>query len=90
MIEKQETKQEVISKDVKEVKDTKEIKKEKSNAFDDVELIVAYSQLAILTLQNSGSELTPKSIREEIKMFHKRFNTKEIKRLVNILVKEKK
>lgn len=48
---------------------------------------IAYAQLAIYTLQNSGTEITSKELGREIKMLHKKFGTKEVKRLANIIGK---
>lgn len=56
----------------------------------DFDTSIAYAQLALHTLQNSGTEITPKELRSEIKMLQKKFGTKEVKGLVNIIVKEKK
>lgn len=56
----------------------------------DFDTSIAYAQLALHTLQHSGTEITPKELRSEIKMLQKKFGTKEVKRLVNIIVKEKK
>lgn len=56
----------------------------------DIETAIAYAQLAVHTLQNSGTELSAKSLHSEIKMLHDKFGTKEVKRLVNTIVKGKK
>lgn len=56
----------------------------------DIELITAYAQMAFFTLQNSGTEITPKVIKSEIKMFYGKFGNKEVKRLANIIMKEKR
>lgn len=56
----------------------------------DIDTAIAYAQLAVHTLQNSATEITPKELRSEIKMLNSKFGTKEVKRLVNIIVKEKK
>lgn len=56
----------------------------------DFETSIAYAQLALHTLQNSGTEITPKELRSEIKMLQKKLGAKDVKRLVNIIVKEKK
>ena len=56
----------------------------------DLELIIAYAQMAVFTLQNSGTEITAKSLKSEIKMFYEKFGDKEVKRLANIIMKEKK
>lgn len=55
-----------------------------------METAIAYAQLALHTLQNSVTEITPKELRNEIKMLHEKFGTKEVKRLANIIVKGKK
>ncbi|MGN1310383.1 MAG: hypothetical protein ACI4VP_01515 [Clostridia bacterium] len=56
----------------------------------DLDTAIAYAQLAVHTLQNSGTEITPKELRSEIKMLNKKFGTKEVIRLTNIIVKGKK
>ena len=56
----------------------------------DLDTAIAYAQLAVHTLQNSGTEITPKKLRSEIKMLNKKFGTKEVIRLTNIIVKGKK
>ena len=66
--------------------DTKNENKDKS----ELDIITAYAQMAIFTLQNSGTEITPKAIKSEIKMFYEKFGNKEVKRLANIIMKEKR
>lgn len=56
----------------------------------DLETITAYAQMIFYTLKNSATEITNKSIKAEIKMFYEKFGNKEVKRLANIIVKEKK
>lgn len=56
----------------------------------ELELITAYAQMTFFTLQNSRTEITPRSIKSEIKMFYEKFGNKEVKRLANIIMKEKK
>lgn len=81
-------------KEIKLVTEVKEIKKTKEtskvNSKEEMELIIAYAQVSIHTLQHSGTEITPKAIREEIKMFYNKFGNEDIKRLANAIVKEKK
>ena len=64
--------------------DTKNENKDTS----ELNLITAYAQMVFFTLQNSGTEITPKSIKSEIKMFYDKFGNKEVKRLANIIMKE--
>lgn len=64
--------------------------KNENTSKTELELITAYAQMAFFTLQNSGTEITPKSIKSEIKMFYDKFGNKEVKRLANIIMKEKK
>lgn len=73
----------------KEIKQNEEQKKQ-TNQKPEMEIIVAYAQVAIHTLQNSATEITSKAIREEIKMFYTKFGNEEIKKLANAIVKEKK
>ena len=64
--------------------------KNENTSKTELELITAYAQMAFLTLQNSSTEITPRSIKAEIKMFYDKFGNKEVKRLANIIMKEKK
>ena len=81
-------------KEIKPVTEVKEIKKTKEtskvNSKEEMELIIAYAQVSSHTLQHSGTEITPRAIREEIKMFYNKFGNEDIKRLANTIVKEKK
>lgn len=61
----------------------------KSEELIDIETAIAYAQLALHTLQNSATEITAKELRNEMKMLHDKFGTKEVKRLTNIIVKGK-
>lgn len=88
MEEKKEVKQLNETNEIKELKDVKEVKKPRK--IGEEETIIAYSQLVFHTLQNSSTEITPKSIREEVKMFYSKFGNQEVKRLASIIIKEKK
>lgn len=85
---KNETGNEKITKEVKEFK--QETTKEKLKKDTEKELIISYAQLAFHTLKNSGTEITPKEIREEIKMFYDKFGNIDVKKMANSIVKEKK
>lgn len=80
-------------KDAKIMDEPKEQKqvnsKNKLNKTEE-EIIIAYAQLAIHTLQHSATEITPRSIKNEIKMFYEKFGNQEVMRLTNIIMKEKK
>lgn len=56
----------------------------------ELDIITAYAQMVFFTLQNSGTEITPKAIKAEVKMFYEKFGNKEVKKLANIIIKEKK
>lgn len=56
----------------------------------ELDLITAYAQMVFFTLKNSETEITPKSIKAEIKMFYDKFGNKEVKKLANIIMKEKR
>ena len=43
--------------------------KNENTSKTELELITAYAQMAFFTLQNSSTEITPRSIKSEIKMF---------------------
>ncbi len=80
------------SKEVLEIKTSKKNLKEttKVNSKDELEVIIAYSQIVVYTLQNSATELTPKAIREEVKMFYNKFGNENVKKMANAILKEKK
>ncbi len=50
---------------------------------------ISYMQLAIHTLQNSATEITPKAIKSEMEMLRKKFGTNEVRRLTKIILKGK-
>ncbi len=56
----------------------------------ELDIITAYAQMAFFTLQNSGTEINAKTLKAEIKMFYEKFGNIEVKRLANIIMKEKK
>jgi predicted transposase/invertase (TIGR01784 family) len=81
--------------EVKNLKETKNFSKtkdviSKNNSKTEIELITAYAQLAFHTLKNSNTDITAKSIKEEVTMFYEKFGNTEVKRLANIIMKEKK
>ena len=50
---------------------------------------ISYMQLAIHTLQNSATEITPKAIKSEMEMLRKKFGTNDVRRLTKIILKGK-
>ena len=48
---------------------------------------ISYMQIAVHTLQNSATEITPKTIKSEMEMLRKKFGTNEIRRLAGIILK---
>lgn len=92
MEEKKEMNQVTEVKNSKEIKNISKPKEEisKNNSKYEIELITVYAQLAFHTLKNSNTEITAKSIKEEVKMFYEKFGNTEVKRLANIIMKEKK
>ncbi len=50
---------------------------------------ISYMQLAIHTLQNSATEITPKAIKSEMEMLRKKFGTNEVRKLTKIILKGK-
>ncbi len=60
-----------------------------NNELMDINTAIAYAQLAVHTLQHSGTEINARELRSEIKMLHSKFGTKEVKRLANVIVKGK-
>lgn len=56
----------------------------------DLELITAYVQLVYHTLKRSETEINSKAIKSEVKMFYEKFGNAEVKRLANLIIKEKK
>lgn len=73
---------------LKELKDPKKLKTARKNGEE--ELIIAYAQLVFHTLQHSATEITPRAIKSEVKLFYEKFGNQEVKRLANIIIKEKK
>ncbi len=73
-----------------EAKELKNPKQKANLSNDEEELIIAYAQLALHTLQNTATEVTPKTLKSEIKMFYEKFGNQEVRRLANIIMKEKK
>ena len=55
----------------------------------ELETIISYAQMAFFTLKNSGTEITEKALKEEIKMFYEKFGNTEVKRLAKIIMKGK-
>ena len=66
-----------------------EVKKENKEVLD-VEIITAYVQLVHYTLKKSGTEINNRNIKNEVKMFYQKFGNNEVKRLANLIIKEKK
>ena len=62
---------------------------EKKDEFD-FQLINAYVVMVIHTLRNSATEITPKAIKNEVKMFYEKFGNREVKRLASVIMKENK
>ena len=60
------------------------------NNTDELTTITAYAQLVFHTLQHSGTEITMKAIKNEVKMFYDKFGNIEVKRLANTIIKDKK
>ena len=48
---------------------------------------ISYMQLAIHTLQNSATEITPKAIKSEMEMLRKKFGANEVRRLIRLIQK---
>ena len=92
MEEKKETNQVTEVKNSKEIKNISKQKEEisKNDSKYEIEHITANAQLAFHTLKNSNTEITAKSIKEEVKMFYEKFGNAEVKRLASIMMKEKK
>lgn len=61
-----------------------------NNNQTELNTIIAYAQLAYHTLQHSGTDINPKTIRSEIKMFYQKFGNKEVRKLANSIVNKKK
>ena len=60
------------------------------NNPDELSIITAYAQLVFHTLQHSGTEITMKAIKREVKMFYDKFGNTEVKRLANTIIKDKR
>ena len=92
MDEKENTNQVAEVKNLKETKNFSKTKDviSKNNSKTEIELITAYAQLAFHTLKNSNTDITAKSIKEEVTMFYEKFGNTEVKRLANIIMKDGK
>lgn len=55
-----------------------------------IEDVINYAQLAVHILENTKTEITPKTLKSEIKMLYEKFGTKEVRRLVGFMIKGKK
>lgn len=64
--------------------------KNENKDISEIEIITAYAQLVIHTLQHSGMPINAKTVQSEIKMFYEKFGNDEVKRLAKIMFKEKK
>ena len=62
----------------------------KTQELMDIDSAIAYAQLAVHTLQHSATEVNARELQKEIKILYSKFGTTEVKRLANIIVKEKK
>lgn len=85
-----EKKQDKLFTEEKKTNEMKVIKKEKISNNSEIDTITAYTQLVLHTLQNSATEINQKAIREEVKMFYEKFGNEEVKRIANMIMKEKK
>lgn len=65
--------------------DTKNVNKN----TEELNIITSYAQLALYTLKHSNTEITPKSIKAEIKMLYEKFGSKEVIRLAKTIIKDK-
>ena len=50
--------------------------KNKNRDKEELDIITAYAQMVFFTLQNSETEITPKAIKAEVKMFYEKFGNK--------------
>lgn len=66
--------------------DTKNEKKQ----VPEEDIIIAYAQLVFHTLEHSATEINAKNIAKEVKMFCQKFGNQEVKRLANLIMKEKR
>lgn len=55
-----------------------------------IDTAIKYAQASVYALQHSGSEITSKSIAEEMRMHYDRYDEKMVSILVKAYVKEKK
>lgn len=85
-----EKKQDKLFTEEKKTNEMKAIKKEKISNNLEIDTITAYTQLVLHTLQNSATEINQKAIREEVKMFYEKFGNEEVKRIADMIMKEKK
>ena len=64
--------------------------KNENEATKELNLITAYVQMVFHTLKHSGTEITPKAIKAETKMFYEKFGNNEVMKLAAHIMKEKK
>lgn len=64
--------------------------KNENNNQTELQTITAYAQLVHHTLKHSGTEINARTIKSEVKMFYEKFGNKEVRRLANSIIKEKK
>jgi len=55
----------------------------------ELETIIAYSQVALRTLEKSANELTRKEIKRQIVMLYEEFGNKDIRLIAKSIAKEK-
>jgi len=55
-----------------------------------IDTAIKYAQASVYALQHSGSEITSKSIAEEMRMHYDRYDEKMVSILVKAYIKEKK
>jgi len=83
MDEKENTNQVAEVKNLKETKNFSKTKDviSKNNSKTEIELITAYAQLAFHTLKNSNTDITAKSIKEEVEILERNKRYKTVKKL---------
>lgn len=64
-------------------------KKTNKKITNELETIIAYSQVALRTLEKSANELTRREIKRQIIMLYEEFGNKDIKLIAKSIAKEK-
>lgn len=69
--------------------ESKKMNSKSKRTSGELETIIAYSQVALRTLEKSANELTRQEIKKQIIMLYEKFGNKDIKLIAKSIAKEK-